>query len=176
MLSGGEILVVRSINVRDQIQIFSRTGQHLKTGDDDIRTAALLHLRGAEYGTNTRTIIPMGETMGGLNCATAMVQQPDIFDAVVLNAGAVDTLHRQRLGRSDRGGRDIGDVHDPVDFDFISKWSPLDKARSGDDFVSYSHGCKTAAALQCARAAAGGDLTHDQGLTEATTYLRIIRD
>src|ERR1700743_3515730 len=30
-LSDGDILVVRSVDVRDQIQIFSRAGQHLKT-------------------------------------------------------------------------------------------------------------------------------------------------
>ncbi|OQV02700.1 Prolyl oligopeptidase, beta-propeller domain-containing protein [Cladophialophora immunda] len=155
---------------------------------DDVHAAAA-HLR-ARYAS--RTIILMGESMGGLNCAAAMVQQPDLFDAAILNAGVVDVLHRQRLARSDRGAHDIGDVHDPVEFDLIHKWSPLDKVRPGvryppvlltagdkDDFVSYSHSCKMAAALQYAGRGGGGggdDQPQDEGTPKGTTHLRIIRD
>ena len=111
----------------------------------------------------SETIILMGESMGGLNCATAMVQRPDLFSAVMLNAGALDVLHRRRLGLGDRGAQDIGDIHDPAEFDFIHKWTPLDKVRLGckyppvlltagdkDDLVSYSNSCKMTAVLQYA--------------------------
>ncbi|OAP58216.1 hypothetical protein AYL99_07306 [Fonsecaea erecta] len=151
---------------------------------DDIKAGAA-HLR-AQYGS--RTIILMGESMGGLNCATAMVQQPDLFDAVVLTAGVLDILHRQKLARSDRGAQDVGDVHNPVDFDVVYKWSPLDKVRPGvryppvlltagdkDDFVSFSHSCKMAAALQYAENESAGE---DGGVptTAKATFLRIVKD
>ncbi|KIY00370.1 uncharacterized protein Z520_04055 [Fonsecaea multimorphosa CBS 102226] len=148
---------------------------------DDIKSAAQ-HLR-SQFGS--RTIILMGESMGGLNCATAMVQSPDLFDAVILNAGVLDVLRRQKLAKSDRGVQDIGDAHSPIDFDFIYKWSPLDKVTPGvkyppvlitagdkDDFVSYSHSCKMAAALQYAGHGGG---PQDEG-TKNATFLRIVKD
>ena len=54
-------------------------------------------------------IILMGESMGGLNAASVMVQQPDLLKGLILNVGALDILRRKRLGLPDRGSDDIGD-------------------------------------------------------------------
>lgn len=134
---------------------------------DDIIGAAS-YLRGV---VGARTVLLMGESMGALNCAAAMVQRPELFSGVLLNAGVFDVLHRRRLGLGDRGILDIGDVHEPAEFDFVSRWTPLEKAEGQkqrqaqgqvgtkyppvllvagdkDDFVKYTHSCKMAAVLQ----------------------------
>lgn len=132
---------------------------------DDVLGAAR-HLRSSAVGV--QTIVLMGESMGALNAAAATVQEPSLFSAVLLNAGPLDVLHRRRLGLGDRGVQDIGDAHDPHDFDFIYPWTPLEKisnnskaqryppvlltAGDKDDLVSFSHSCKTVAALQYAAA------------------------
>ncbi|KIW73784.1 hypothetical protein PV04_01876 [Phialophora macrospora] len=99
--------------------------------DDIIAAGRFLRERfsstGAGPGQGRRNIILMGESMGGLNAATAMTQAPDLFDAVILNAPVVDILHRQRVDRSKRGVEDMGDVNDPGDFDVVYRWSPMEK-------------------------------------------------
>lgn len=143
---------------------------------DDVASAAK-YLR-SELGSET--LILMGESMGGLNSGTVMIQRPDLLSGVLLNAGALDVLHRRRLGMPVRGSEDIGDVEIPEEFDFIYQWSPLDKVELGrkypavlltagdrDDLVTYAHSCKMAAELQFAtRDVEGANIVS----------LRIIRD
>lgn len=143
--------------------------QHLRRHDDDDDDV---------LGSSTKTkLILMGESMGGLNAASVMAQHPELFDAVVLNAGVLDVLHRQRLVGTDRGVGEIGDVHDAKEFDFIKSWAPLERVLSStaglrdpdveggdareveyppvlltagdqDDLVPPAHSLKMAAALQ----------------------------
>jgi prolyl oligopeptidase len=157
--------------------------------DDIIAAAKFLRDKFTSQG-RSRKIILMGESMGGLNAATAMTQAPDLFDAVILNAAVVDILHRQRVDRSKRGVEDLGDVNDPGDFDAVYQWSPMEKvleaggsAKGGvgirpryppvlltagdkDDTVSYSNSLKMAAALQ--------KVASEAGDRAPPTHLRII--
>ncbi|KAJ9607126.1 hypothetical protein H2200_008198 [Cladophialophora chaetospira] len=118
-----------------------------------------------------------------------MTQAPILFDAVIINAGVVDILHRQRVDKTGRGIQDLGDVNDPIDFDFIHQWSPMEKVLSSpddngnrngtlyppvlltagnkDDSVNYSQSLKMAAALQYAASRPGK-------ATGMGTHLRII--
>lgn len=108
----------------------------------------------------SKKVILMGESMGGLNCVTAMVQQPDLANAAILNAGALDVLHLRQSMQDDRGKSDIGDLENPVDFDHIYQWAPLENMRevayppvlmtagAQDDVVTHANSEKMTAALQ----------------------------
>lgn len=123
---------------------------------DDIKS-------GAQYLKSTfgsRTIILMGESMGGLNCAATMIQEPDLASAVILNAGALDALRLRNSMKDDRGKFDIGDPQNPADFDVIHQWSPLENIRDDlyppvllnvgakDDVTTNANSGKFTAALQ----------------------------
>ena len=124
--------------------------------DDTISAAEYLR---SEVGSEV--ILLMGESMGGLNAGAVMVQRPELLSGVLLNAGALDVLHRRRLGMPVRGSEDIGDAQVPEEFDFMYQWSPLDKVEVGrrypavlltagdrDDLVPLAHSAKMAATLQ----------------------------
>lgn len=74
----------------------------------------------------SQTVILMGESMGGLNSVTAMIQQPDVVSAAILNAGLFDVLRTTKMVTGGRGKQDIGDAAFPEDFDSMRKWSPLE--------------------------------------------------
>lgn len=108
-----------------------------------------------------RKPVLMGESMGALNSMSAIVQQPDLVSAAILNAGPFDVLHRAKGGMGVRGLEDIGDENAPNEFRAIFNWSPLENVRVGnqyppslftagdqDDLVRYSNSCKMVATLQ----------------------------
>ena len=123
-------------------------------------------IAGVQYiksSVGTENVVLMGESMGGLNVCSVMVQQPDLVKGVISNVGALDILRRKRLGLRDRGGDDIGDADVPEEFDAMRKWAPLDNVVKGvrypavllstglqDDIVPALHSVKMAAALQWA--------------------------
>lgn len=123
---------------------------------DDIKSAAQ-YLK-STFGS--RTVILMGESMGGLNCAATMIQEPALASAVILNAGALDALRLRDSMKDDRGKFDIGDPQDPADFDIIRQWSPLENIRDAlyppvlltagakDDVTTNANSGKFTAALQ----------------------------
>ncbi|KAK5049359.1 hypothetical protein LTR84_004288 [Exophiala bonariae] len=166
--------------------------------DDVICAAEQLH-RNANSRSGTavrRKVILMGESMGGLNAASVMTQRPDLFDAVLLNAGVLDVLNRKRMAGTDRGVQEIGDVNEGVESDFIRSWTPLERilslpkdeakgevekivyppvlltAGDEDDLVKPSHSLKMAAALQYHQ---HRDRAADRG-TPAATHVRIIKN
>jgi prolyl oligopeptidase len=107
------------------------------------------------------SIALMGESMGGLNAATVMIQQPSLLQGVFLNVAVIDILRRVRLSGEARGVDDIGDPEVPAEFDFIANYTPLENVNVGekypavllmagdkDDIVPAWHSCKMAAALQ----------------------------
>jgi prolyl oligopeptidase len=109
------------------------------------------------------SIALMGESMGGLNAASVMIQQPSLLQGVFLNVAVIDVLRRIRLTRESRGVDDLGDPEIPEEFDFLASYAPLENIRVGekypavllmagdkDDLVLALHSCKMAAALQYA--------------------------
>ena len=111
----------------------------------------------------TENVILFGESMGGLNVCSVMIQQPDLVKGVISNVGALDILRRKRLGLRDLGGDDIGNADVPEEFDSMNRWAPLDNVVRGerypavllstglqDDIVPSLHSVKMAAALQWA--------------------------
>jgi prolyl oligopeptidase len=109
------------------------------------------------------SIALMGESMGGLNAATVMIQQPSLLQGVFLNVAVIDILRRVRLSGEVRGVDDIGNPEVPAEFDFMASHGPLENVRAGekypavllmagdkDDVVPAWHSCKMAAALQYA--------------------------
>jgi prolyl oligopeptidase len=118
----------------------------------------------------TDNVILMGESMGGLNVCSTMVQQPNLFKGVIANVGVLDVLRRKRLGLRDRGAADIGDVDIPEEFDDLLKWAPLENVKRGvryppvmlttgaqDDLVPALHSVKMAATLQWAAEGVAGE-------------------
>lgn len=153
-------------------------GQHRQRVFDDIH-GALQHLAHS-FGTLTRRPILMGESMGALNAMSAILQQPGLVSAALLNAGPFDILRRQTSGMGLRGVEDIGDETDPVQFAHIHKWSPLENVGDGqryppalltagdrDDLVKCANSCKMVATLQ-----------HAQRLLEGNSavHLRVIKN
>jgi prolyl oligopeptidase len=124
---------------------------------DDIHCA----IKSLKDTIGSEKIILMGESMGGLNCMTATIQQPDLVSASILNAGLFDILRKRKLGLRGRGDQDVGDAEVPKELAAMLKWSPLENLQVGrryppmlmmagdkDDLVTYSHSCKMAASLQ----------------------------
>jgi prolyl oligopeptidase len=118
------------------------------------------YLRSA-FGSSS--IALMGESMGGLNAATVMIQQPSLLQGVFLNVAVIDVLRRARRSGEARGKDDLGDPEIPEEFDFLASYAPLENVRVGerypailltagdkDDIVPAWHSCKMAAALQYA--------------------------
>ncbi|KAJ9632835.1 hypothetical protein H2204_007565 [Knufia peltigerae] len=158
---------------------------------DDVHAAAR-YLRDV---VGARKVVLMGESMGGLNAAAAMVQRPQLFDAVILNAGVLDVLRRGELGLGLYGVVDVGDEKVPDDFDAMYEWAPLERLRPGtryppvlltsgsaDKLVSCAHSCKFTAAMKHVASlgpgAAGREEDRDRAVesTQSVVHLRIIQD
>jgi prolyl oligopeptidase len=107
------------------------------------------------------SIALMGESMGGLNAASVMIQEPSLLQGVFLNVAVIDILRRVRKSGEARGLDDLGDPEVPEEFDFMASYAPVENVRVGekyppillmagdkDDIVPAWHSCKLAAALQ----------------------------
>lgn len=126
---------------------------------DDV-ISGVKYLR-SEFGS--LSIALMGESMGGLNAASVMIQQPSLLQGVFLNVAVIDVLRRVRLSGEARGEDDLGDPEVPGEFDFIASYAPLENVKVGekypavllmagdkDDIMPAWHSCKMAATLQYA--------------------------
>jgi prolyl oligopeptidase len=123
---------------------------------DDIKTG----VRHLKESLGSSKVILMGESIGGLNCATAIVQDPSLVNAAILNAGAFDVLRLRKSMVDDRGKGDVGDPDIPAEFDFIYQWAPLEHMEEAiypavlmvtgdkDDVVTFANSGKMAATLQ----------------------------
>lgn len=114
-----------------------------------------------EYGSESIAI--MGESMGGLNAACVMVQQPSLVQGAIINVAPLDLLRRNRLSGQDRGADDTGNADVPEEFDVLNAYAPLEHVVQGqnypavlltagdkDDLAPALHSCKMAATLQWA--------------------------
>ncbi|KIW09918.1 hypothetical protein PV08_11694 [Exophiala spinifera] len=162
---------------------------------DDIHGAAR-HLR---VELRASKVVLMGESLGALNSAAALVQKPELFDAVMLNAGPLDVLRRGDMGLGNIGKIELGDVRIPDEFDAMYDWAPIEHLQSGasyppvflvsglrDKLVSAAHSCKFTAALKYTASLSGDGAAsqsqyqqgRDGGATrsQSPVHLRIIQD
>jgi prolyl oligopeptidase PreP (S9A serine peptidase family) len=85
-------------------------------------------------GIQNSSIALMGGSMGGLNAATVMIQQPSLLQGVFLNVSVIDILRGVRLSGEARGVDDIGDPEVPAEFDFMANYAPLENVNVGEKY------------------------------------------
>lgn len=136
-------------------------GRKQTSFDDFIAAAEYLVSRG--YTTPGRLAI-YGHSNGGLLVGAAMTQRPELFGAVVANAGHYDMLRYHRFRAGAGWVTEYGSPDDPGAFAWLRAYSPLHNLRADgcypatlllaadhDDRVVPSHSYKFAAALQAAQ-------------------------
>ena len=129
--------------------------------DDFIAAAEYLI---AERYTSPRKLAIYGHSNGGLLIGAVLTQRPDLFGAVVANAGHYDMLRYHRFTVGAGWITEYGSPEDPAAFRSLLAYSPLHNVRPGtcypatlllvadhDDRVVPSHSYKFAAALQAAQ-------------------------
>ena len=118
----------------------------------------------AERYTSPRKLAIYGHSNGGLLIGAVLTQRPDLFGAVVANAGHYDMLRYHRFTVGAGWITEYGSPEDPAAFRSLLAYSPLHNVRPGtcypatlllvadhDDRVVPSHSYKFAAALQAAQ-------------------------
>ena len=128
------------------------------TFDDFI--AAAKYLIENKY-TNSNKLAAMGGSNGGLLVSAVMLQKPDLFKAVISQAGVLDMLrfHLYNVGYGWRA--EYGDIRDSTEFKNLLKYSPVHNvkqdvnypatllvASDNDDRVNPFHSFKFLAELQ----------------------------
>ena len=158
--------------------------------DDFIAAADYLIANGY---TRRGKIAIYGHSNGGLLMGAVLAQRPDLWGAVVANAGHYDMLryHRFTAGASWVG--EYGSADDASQFDYLRAYSPLQNVKSGtcyaptlllaadhDDRVVPAHAYKFAAALQTAQACdapvllrVAKDASHSYSSRQATIAERV---
>lgn len=125
--------------------------------------AAAQYLIDKRY-TSRGKIAIFGHSNGGLLMGAALTQRPDLFGAVVANAGHYDMLRYHRFTAGAAWVGEYGSADNPQQFSYLRAYSPLhnvkDKscypatlllAADHDDRVVPAHAYKFAAALQAAQ-------------------------
>lgn len=125
--------------------------------------AAAEYLVGRRYTAPGRLAI-YGHSNGGLLVAAVSTERPDLFAAVVGNAGHYDMLRYHKFTAGAGWIPEYGSPDDPAAFRYLRAYSPLQNVRSRtcypatlllaadhDDRVVPSHAYKFAAALQAAQ-------------------------
>jgi len=128
------------------------------TFDDFIAAAEYLI---ANNYTNSNKLAAMGGSNGGLLVSAVMLQRPELFKAVVSQAGVLDML-RFHLYNVNYGNKvEYGDIKDSISFKNLLKYSPVHNVKQGvnypatllvasdnDDRVNPFHSFKFLAELQ----------------------------
>ncbi len=115
--------------------------------------------------TTTRQLGIHGASNGGLLVAAVMLQQPQLFGAVVPAVGVLDMLRFNRFTIGWAWESDYGSPENPEEFKALLAYSPVHNVKPGtsypptlimtadhDDRVYPAHSFKFAAALQAAQA------------------------
>lgn len=136
-------------------------GRKQTSFDDFFAAAEYLVSRG--YTTPGRLAI-YGHSNGGLLVGAAMTQRPELFGAVVANAGHYDMLRYHRFTAGAGWVTEYGSPDDAGAFPYLRAYSPLHNVRADtcypatlllaadhDDRVVPSHSYKFAATLQSAQ-------------------------
>jgi prolyl oligopeptidase len=114
--------------------------------------------------TSRGKIAIYGHSNGGLLIGAVLTQRPELFGAVVANAGHYDMLRYQRFTAGAGWVTEYGSADDLAAFAYLRAYSPLQNVHDGtcypptlllaadhDDRVVPSHAYKFAAALQAAQ-------------------------
>ncbi|HET7571235.1 MAG TPA: prolyl oligopeptidase family serine peptidase [Gaiellaceae bacterium] len=130
--------------------------------DDFMSVARWLH--GSGWSKPARIAI-QGGSNGGLLVGAALVQQPELFGAVVCEVGVLDMLRFHTFTLGPVWNSEYGDPDDPQAFETLARYSPVHNVRPGlsypptlittgdhDDRVVPCHSFKFGAALQHAQA------------------------
>jgi len=125
--------------------------------------AAVEYLISRRY-TSRGKIAIYGHSNGGLLMGAALTQRPDLFGAVVANAGHYDMLRYHRFTAGAAWVTEYGSADDPKQFTCLRAYSPLQNVKAKtcypptlllaadhDDRVVPTHAYKFAAALQAAQ-------------------------
>ncbi len=118
---------------------WAREGRRLKK-----KNAINDFISAAEYLIEEGYTVPdkigiMGGSHGGMLVAAAAVSRPDLFKAVVAEAGPYDMLNKERFGS---GGVDLnineyGTVKDPDDFKNLVSYSPLHQIKKNQNYPDF---------------------------------------
>jgi prolyl oligopeptidase len=119
----------------------------------------------AEGWTTADLLVANGSSAGGAVVGAALVQQPDLFGAVVLDYPVLDMLRYDRFTVADRWRSEYGTARDPAEFRALLAYSPVHNIRRGvcypptlvapgerDDITPPFHAYKLVAALRDAQA------------------------
>jgi prolyl oligopeptidase len=129
---------------------------------DDFIAAAEFLIQ--ERYTSRGKIAIFGHSNGGLLIGAVLVQRPDLFGAVVANAGHYDMLRYHKFTAGAGWVTEYGSSDNEADFKYLYAYSPLQNVKPGtcypptlllaadhDDRVVPAHAYKFAAALQAAQ-------------------------
>jgi prolyl oligopeptidase len=136
--------------------------EHKQTSFNDF-IAAAEYLVEKGYTTRGRIAIH-GHSNGGLLMGAVLTQRPDLWGAVVANAGHYDMLRYHRFTAGASWVSEYGSADNAAQFAYLRAYSPLQNVKAGtcypptlllvaaqDDRVVPLHGYKFAAALQAAQ-------------------------
>lgn len=141
------------------------TGAGKRRAVEDFNAAAEW-LIGAGW-TRPEMLAAMGASNGGLLVTAAMVERPELYQAVAASAPLTDMVRYERSGLGGLWRSEYGTAEDPEQFEALLSYSPYHRVRPGvaypavlltvpeaDTRVDPMHGYKLCAALQ--HASTGG--------------------
>lgn len=138
-------------------------GRHKQTTFDDCLAAAEW-LIAQKYTCPARLALG-GQSNGGLTAAACLTQRPDLFRAVIIEAGLMDMLRFDQLGHGQDWVTEYGSPHHRAAAAVLQSYSPLHQLKADtvypatliitheqDPRVGEGHSFKFTAALQAAQA------------------------
>ena len=136
----------------------ARFENHQKAFDDFAAVARDLVKRGL---TTPKQLGIVGGSNGGLLVSASMVENPDLFGAVVCQVPLVDMIRYTQIGAGQSWADEYGDPADPKAHAYIEKYSPYQNVKPGvkyppilfttatsDDRVTPVHARKMAAKME----------------------------
>ncbi len=132
--SGGAIAVAHVRGGGEQGRRWHEAGKlagRQRTFEDLIAAAEWLV---AEGYTRPERLAAYGGSNGGLTVAAAMVQRPDLFQAVVLDRPILDMLRYHLFGPAGMWAGEYGTAEDPDQFRYIAGYSPYGNVKPGIDY------------------------------------------
>lgn len=88
----------------------------------------------AEKYTKPSRLAIQGGSNGGLLMGAVTVQRPDLFGAVLCQVPLLDMLRFHKFGYANIWAKEYGSAEDPVQFEYIRKYSPYHNIRKGIEY------------------------------------------
>lgn len=86
--------------------------------------------------TTTARLAIFGGSNSGLLVATAMIQRPDLFGAVLCIAPLLDMVRYESFGQAVKWQHEYGTIADPQDFSSLYAYSPYHHVEDGVNYTS----------------------------------------